>query len=73
MRGALSHVEQHAFGHFQDSGCTLDIVLFFHVESFLQTKERTLARALGVVSALCFSLVLILGVFFNIYIPSPFP
>lgn len=52
---------------------TLGVVVFFYVELFLQTKLKTLARALGVVSAMCFSLVLILWGFFNIYIPSSFP
>ena len=57
MRGALSHVEQHAFGHLQGGECTLDVVQFFDTDRqfLLWTKERTLARGFDVVSALCFS------------------
>lgn len=57
MSGALSHVEQDAFGHLQDGECTLDVVQFFDTETrfLLQTKERTLARGFDVVSVLCFS------------------
>lgn len=57
VRGALSHVEQHAFSCLWGGERTLDVVQFFDTETqfFLQTKERILARGFDVVSALCFS------------------
>lgn len=52
---------------------TLDIAVFFYIVFFFcSSAEKTLVRALGVFSTLCFSLVLILGIFFQYIHPLSF-
>lgn len=40
MRGALSHVEQYAFGHLQNSEHTLDVAKFFSSQSFSYRPKK---------------------------------
>lgn len=65
MRGALSHVEQHAFGHWQDSECTFDIVVFFPHRILLTDQRKDLSQSLGCCFCLVFSSCFNFRVFFQ--------